>query len=301
MAMDTIYLEANLEGAPVWVHLIPLGELKTRDGRKFTLSNPQNIIREFQLGEIDLPIDYEHQNDKPEAKNSGPVAAAGWITELEIRENGIWGKVSWTDKARELIQNKEYRYLSPSLMITKEQGEIVRLKGAGLVHNPNLYLTALASQEPQSPYEELIAKLSDALGLDTSGDANAVVAATLAMRDAGTSPDPSRYVPVEALQEVLMHRDAELKAATCERVERKVNEAMQGGYLTGAMRGWAVELCQSDEASFDKFISSAVPPYAYFLKPMLPNTPPQTLQDIAPPADVALLSSQLGIDPKRIT
>lgn len=55
--------------------------------------------------------------------------------------------VEWTATAAEMIGRKEYRTISPSFLFHPKTRQIVQLKGAGLVHNPNLYLTALASQE----------------------------------------------------------------------------------------------------------------------------------------------------------
>jgi phage I-like protein len=81
--------------------------------------------RAGQSGGIDLPVDDEHQNDKPEAKLKGPVPAAGWIKEMRSDETGIWGRVEWTATARELIERKEYRYLSPVILHNKA-GQIMR-------------------------------------------------------------------------------------------------------------------------------------------------------------------------------
>ena len=149
--------------APEWVHLFPGdGEVKGRDGRAWQLLDPAALVLAFQSAGIDLPVDYEHQNDTPEAKLNGPVPAAGWIKELRADDGGVWGRVEWTATAAELIGRKEYRYLSPSFLFHPQTRQIVRLKGAGLVHNPNLHLTALASQEdamiPQKPTDKPAAK-----------------------------------------------------------------------------------------------------------------------------------------------
>ena len=135
------------ENAPQWVHLFPNGVMTGRDGRTFNLADPQSIVQAFEAGNIDLPIDYEHQLDKREKQASGPIPAAGWIKELKVKADGLWGRVEWTAQASELLGAKAYRYLSPSFLYQKTGKVITKLKGAGLVHNPNLQLTALASQE----------------------------------------------------------------------------------------------------------------------------------------------------------
>lgn len=64
-------------GAPEWVRLFPNGHMVARDGRQFDLADPAAVIAAFENNGADLPIDYEHQADKPEAKLKGPIPAAG--------------------------------------------------------------------------------------------------------------------------------------------------------------------------------------------------------------------------------
>ena len=162
-------------GAPAWVHLFPEGKMTGRDGRIFDLADPGALVLAFQSSGVDLPIDYEHQNDVPEAKLHGPVPAAGWIKELKADAGGLWGRVEWTATAAEMIARKEYRYLSPSFLCHPKSRQIVRLKGAGLVHNPNLHLKALASQETDMPPDapdaaQLMQSLVKMLGLAPQGN-----------------------------------------------------------------------------------------------------------------------------------
>jgi phage I-like protein len=108
--------------APDWVHLMPAGSFKARDGRSFSLDKPQAVLAAFREGGIDLPVDYEHANDNPEAKLRGPVRAAGWIKELRSDAGGLWGRVEWTAAAAEMIGKKEYRFISSTFLHTKTGG-----------------------------------------------------------------------------------------------------------------------------------------------------------------------------------
>ena len=256
--------------APEWVHLLPEGHIKGRDGRDFELSDPGALVLAFQSGGIDLPIDYEHQNDKPEAKLSGPVPAAGWIKELKAAAGGLWGRVEWTATAAEMIRRKEYRYLSPSILFHPKTRQIMLLKGAGLVHNPNLYLTALASQEtpmlhpnkPQSPEAaNLAAELAKLLQLPADTPVQDLVAKVAELLKA--APDPARFVPIEAVQDMLSDRRSERATLSAGRATEKVNAAVRQGYITNGMRDWALSLCASDETAFDSFLEKAGPTFAY--------------------------------------
>lgn len=263
------------QNVPEWVHLIPNGKIAARDGRSFNLAEPETVVGIFVAGGIDLPIDYEHQNERPAAKLNGPVPAAGWIKELDAREDGLWGRVAWTERAKDLIGSKEYRFLSPSLLFDQSNGNILKLKGAGLVHNPALHLTALASQEDTLETETpLIKRLATALNMPAETDANSLLAAIESLANSTGEPDPNKYVPIAALQDLLRDRNKKVANLHESQVAAKVESAYQKGYLTPAMREWATALCSQDSASFDAFIAKSAPHFANFDKPVLPDGPP---------------------------
>ena len=294
--------------APDWVHLLPDGASMARDGRRFILSNPDAVIAQFQSDAVDLPVDYEHQADRIEARNAGPVRAAGWIKELAARADGIWGRVEWTATAAQMIGAKEYRYLSPSFLIDKATTEVQKLCGAGLVHHPALHLAELASLDPAmppaSPVDDaadegaeagLVATLTDVLGLAPDTPLAAVMTALKAMADKlKAAPDPAHYVPVTAMQAVL----AEQKQAAVGRAQGKVDAAFKQGYIHGGMRDWALTLCASDEPAFDAFLASNGPTYAHLLRPShTGNVHPTRATDPAQSETEALLCTQLGLKP----
>lgn len=301
--------------APEWVHLLPDGKMTGRDGRNFELADAVALVLAFQSGGIDLPIDYEHQNDKPEAKLSGPVPAAGWIKELKVDDSGLWGRVEWTATAREMIGRKEYRYLSPSFLFHPKTRQIVRLKGAGLVHNPNLHLTALASQETDMPPEptnrkpvnapenslaELGAELAKMLGLPADASPKELIAKLAArLVKAREEPDPAKYMPVAAVQEMLHGRRAERDSFAEGRAQEKVRAAVQQGYITNGMKDWALALCRTDETSFDDFLSGVGPTFAYLMKPAPgAGVPPASHRSTVAESEAeAAVCAQLGLKP----
>jgi len=306
--------------APEWVHLLPpSGQIKGRDGRVFELVDPGALILAFQSHGADLPIDYEHQNDKPAAKLNGPVPAAGWIKELKAENSGIWGRVEWTATASELIGRKEYRYLSPAFFHNKATGQIVGLKGAGLVHDPNLYLTALANQDfamPPMNLSETIPAKTAAKPADTGMEGEAALTAMIAewlglapetspedLRKAlkarlFAEPDPAKFVPVATVQAMLIERNLSVATASKERAVQKVDDALRSGHLSPAMKAWATALCRSDEASFDRFIASSVPQFAHLSRPVIPSAfPPGSAVDRQSEELADAICSQLGLKP----
>lgn len=295
-------VEIAPSAAPDAIQLVPLGDIRGRDGRHWRLSNPQAVIANSMRGGIDLPIDYEHQADDPKLQKNGPVPAAGWIKGLEARPDGIWGKVEWTAKASEMIAGKEYRYLSPVFRFDPASGEIMRLTGAGLVHRPNLEMKALAAEEfPMSTQNDDLARIAQALGVaDTSADA------ILTAINSAKTPDPSQYVPVSAVRAMLTERNTQLATLSEQQIDQRVDKAVVEGYITPGMRDWAEALCRHDPDSFNEFVASFPPAFAHMMKsPIDPVKLNRIVEErgrgtYAGSREAQAICSQLGIEPNSL-
>jgi hypothetical protein len=237
-------------GVPEWVHLLPAGRFTARDGRRFELSEPEAVIAEFEQTGIDLPVDYEHQSESAADTRSGPAPAAGWIKELKAKADGLWGRVEWTARARALIGRREYRFLSPVFLHERRNGRVIRLKGAGLVHTPALHLTALARQEDDMDEDDFMDRLAEVLGLAHGTDPEALLAEVVRLKTEGDDPDPRRFVPVSAVQELLKDR-ADTRATMSEsRAAEKVESAIRRGIITpGCATGRRRSACATRGAS----------------------------------------------------
>lgn len=58
--------------------------------------------------QLQIPIDYEHQTLK-----DMQAPAAGWVKDITLKSDGIYGAVDWTERAAEYLKNREYKYISP--------------------------------------------------------------------------------------------------------------------------------------------------------------------------------------------
>ena len=82
---------------------MPLRAVEGRDGRSWVLNDAKGpalrpisaMLADFQAREVDLPVDFDHQMDKPDPGRTGPVPAAGRIKSLKVMTDGIWGQVVW--------------------------------------------------------------------------------------------------------------------------------------------------------------------------------------------------------------
>lgn len=99
---------AESEDKVRWVHALSYGTFKhpvfgekviDTDRVKRYHDNIQKGVRG-----IDLYINYDHREHTGDA--------AGWIKDSDIRDDGLWLKVDFTDKAVEKIKGEEYKYFS---------------------------------------------------------------------------------------------------------------------------------------------------------------------------------------------
>tara|TARA_R110002072_G_scaffold302699_2_gene487438 strand:+ start:4838 stop:5893 length:1056 start_codon:yes stop_codon:yes gene_type:complete len=168
-ALHSIELSAEIVGNSQWVQLLPLGTFTGYDGRgPYINDEPEKVIEITSSHSIgrDLPVDYDHQSEF--SKNNGmPAPAAGWFKKLEVRADGIYAQVEWTDKALAAIQLKEFRYISP-VYLHDPLGNIKRIESAGLTNKPNLQMKALSSQQPNHDkgHDMKLEQLLKLLGLD---------------------------------------------------------------------------------------------------------------------------------------
>lgn len=276
-----------------WIQLFPAGQVITgNDGRSWRLSSPSQLIRDFDARGLFLPIDYEHQIDERQSGARGPVRAAGWIKALRhTPDTGVWGLVEWTEAAQKMIRALEYRYISPAFHFDQKSNEITRIIGAGLVQRPNLQLKALAREEGPVMSNSPLSRIAVALGLEADADETAIL--TALNREA--VPDPARFVPIEAVRELVAERAQSKAIASEELATARVNEATRAGYLTPAMHGWAVSLCRANPESFDDFLRCAAPAYAHLFQPTQLPALNREGNSRASTAEEAAVYAQLGL------
>jgi phage I-like protein len=174
--------------------LVPAGKFEARDGRRFDAGSQadmeQIVARTRQYHQAtDMVVDYDHQSVFG-AKDGvgGRAAAAGWVKELQVRSDGIWGRVEWTASAKAAIEAKEYRYISPVIPSRKADGRIVLILNAALTNTPALDLEAAAASAFSAHEEGTdMEKILTALGLAQGTGEDAVLSAITALLSNSTA------------------------------------------------------------------------------------------------------------------
>ncbi len=268
---------------PEWILLLPTGAALPRDGRGPWQVDPGVVVAATlaRQGTTDLAIDYEHQS--VHAKTNGqPAPAAGWISQLEARPDGVWGRTSWTERAKGHLAAREYRYLSPAFQVDP-RNRAQHLVSVALVTSPALELPALASQScflessmplapvlaatlglpSATPEDALIARVRDlneghvalcaALAVPTATPTAGLVLAA----QAGLSPDPAKFAPLAALEAANAELAKLKQAGQLAEAEALVLAASADGKLPPAMLTWGREYAASNPVGFKAWAAAA--------------------------------------------
>ena len=147
-----LQLAHDAKGLPTGynVQLFPEGQFAASDGRPGNMQGcaakvwlmdatiAPDIIADADAREARPVVDYEHQSIRAR-ENGQPAPAAGWIQALAyFPGQGLFAKVEWTERARELIKSGEYRYISPLFNFDENTGAVRRLVSAALTNTPAL-------------------------------------------------------------------------------------------------------------------------------------------------------------------
>ncbi|MFZ2088144.1 MAG: phage protease [Desulfobaccales bacterium] len=288
-----VRLTLTMAELPEWLRLLPLGQVNLVDGRPPFEVDPLSLadmVRAFGARGTDLVIDYEHQSLK-----GGQAPAAGWIKDLEVREDGLWAKVEWTTQAEEYLKKREYRYFSPVLRLDPDSRRPQELMNVALTNVPAIQGLsplvakwggeALMGEKPREGVSQEAAggeacqegrrwaeELKARLGLEAEAPAGEMwqksaelfrdLAQDLGLPAEATALDLKEAV--EALKaggapnEALKEELAALKSQISEETTaRAVKDAILAGKITPAQKEWALSYCRLEPESFKQYVDKA--------------------------------------------
>lgn len=269
------HLEISLnadQDVPEWIHLLPAGpDIKGIDGRAWVLPNAQTVLDAFNARSSDLIVDYEHGSELL-ANHGAPAPASGWVKALDLRADGIWGRVEWTDKALNMIKAREYRYISPGFYFDQETREILAFKSVALVNQPNLNLTALNKPNPKETSDMKFETLAAALGLKKDATEEEILTAINALQsekdvalNRAANPPADQFVPI-ATHQLAVNKASELQTQLDERdaadhkakVDTAINKALNDGKIAPADEAYHRKGCATEDGltAFNAFVET---------------------------------------------
>jgi phage I-like protein len=99
-----------------WFHIAPHGTFPHPNGAQQVIDAEacENMARTFaeearQPNFPGLLVDFDHFSHDP----ARPSAAAGWVTALEPRAEGLYAQVRWSDLGHQAVTGGRYRLVSP--------------------------------------------------------------------------------------------------------------------------------------------------------------------------------------------
>lgn len=292
----------------------------------------QRVIERFRALRTPLVVDYEHQTLLTET-NGQPAPAAGFFRDLQwIDGTGLVAIIELTARAAAFVAAGEYRYFSPVFSYDPRSGDLLRLEMGALTNNPALdglqQVSLLAAARfgfdiNQETPMDLMQKIREALGLPADADEAAVLAAinqlkapaaeAAALRaelgvaadvDQPTAiaavaalksqrPDPAKYVPVEAANDMRTQLAALTARAQQRDVDDLVQPALADGRLLPTQEAWARELGTSNVAALTSYLDLA-PPIAALRGTQTGGQPPAGDSDALTDSELAVCR-QTGI------
>jgi phage I-like protein len=279
------------------IQLMPAGPFRGVDGRPADAPHWQldeqaaaSWLADLRQRQTKLSIDYEHQTLRSK-ENGKPAPAAAWFSGagLEIRDGALWATdVEWTAAAKNAIEAGEYLYISPVFFYDKS-GTVTGLFNAALTNAPSIdgmepVLRAAASQIAHPQEDHVDKEIRKALGLaedakdddvlaackqvvseraelkDGTADLeNKLAAANQQIEAEGGDPDPSKFVPVEVVNDLRDQVAALSQTVTGDKVAALVDAALEDGRLVPAMKDWATNLGKKDFAALTQYLEKAEP------------------------------------------
>lgn len=235
------------------VKLLPLGLVHTTKGDFLVDNESFHSIRcKFTERQVQIPIDYEHQTLK-----DMQAPAAGWIKDIVLKSDGIYGAVDWTERAVEYLKNQEYKYISPVVTLRSTDRKAVDLHSAALTNTPAIdAMTPVAYSNKPSESEGG----EDQGEADSSGKGMEALAELLQL-DPNTATMEDIYQAVAALlegQEALkLKADAYQFEVTMMKVDSAVEEALKSGKIAPFQRDWAFQSAMKDLDGFTSWFKAA--------------------------------------------
>lgn len=277
---------------PTRIQIVPIGEFKDGKGNPFRITAEiiAKIIANFDLRANDLVIDYEHQT-----LGEGQAPAAGWIKRLiDEGGNGLWAEVEWTARAKQYLQNREYRYLSPVLLARKKSDGVGLpeiLHSAALTNDPAIDgMVPVVNKNRANDHSPLhnkengvMKKLLQLLGLPETATEDQAVEVLVTLKAKAETPQVKEVLPKQVVSALSLGENATESEVTAtilalkqtqtnvqnqevivlrkEIAEMKadglVAKAMEDGKITAAQKDWAREYAVRDVKGFEVFVSKA--------------------------------------------
>lgn len=157
---DQILTDTVENGTIENVHIAPIGEFTGSDAdgkpipENITAEALQKLADELNSADTEVLADVDHGASKPGVQRD--TKAAGWFTKFIVDPiKGLFANLKLTKHGKELLENREYRYISPTFSLD-EDGRPISLHTASLTNLPAFagHIEPVLNQEAQPISED---------------------------------------------------------------------------------------------------------------------------------------------------
>lgn len=287
---ELLLLKLDLSTVPEEVKICPIGHVESTKG-SFTVDEDSlhSMKAAITSRGLQIVIDYEHQT-----LQDVQAPAAGWIRNadsLQIKDGAIVAKVEWTPRAKEYLANKEYKYLSPVVLLDDKK-HVIGLHSVALTNTPaidgmfaivnksgieipkeekkemdlNVLIKLLGLPETATP-EDVQSAIEKLVEIEKECKekkecevvANKTILGLLGLKDDAKTEDVS--ASILALKQMPDQVRSELKALkermAKEDANKLVCKALETGKISAAQKEWAMEYALKDSKGFESFMEKA--------------------------------------------
>ncbi len=137
---ESLIVDTVENGTIPMVHIAPVGQFTGSDAEgnpvpeNLTVESLQKLADGLNMTNTEVLADIDHNASKPGINKD--TKAAGWFTKFVVDPiKGLFANLKLTKHGKELLENREYRFISPSFSLDKN-GEPVDLHTASLTNLP---------------------------------------------------------------------------------------------------------------------------------------------------------------------
>jgi hypothetical protein len=255
MKLEILNAEGNLDPSG-WLHLIAFGrvpvDIETADGRNVHLvqvydrDGVQTIVNNFRSMQEQqsaagrwsgLLLDWDHFSSDTDKTSE----AAGWIMDVEMRDDGLWGRIDWSEKGREAVVGKAYKFASVTHSLADAEmmgdGDIrpLSIKKAALTNEPrNRLLKPYDVELVNRAVQKSVDDQKEADSLTTQADSAGAENAQEVVMDYKAAIIEFLGIPADSSDEaisaaLLAHKS---KMGEMEDAMKKQMDEMQSGYAS---------------------------------------------------------------------
>lgn len=234
---------AAKQAGPEWIKVTPRGKFTARDGRVFDV-DPELLAARFVQDGVDLPVDIDHATVK-KAMFGEAAPAVGWISKLEARADGLYGKVEWLAEGLAVLAARTHRYISPTLK-HDENGKAFWLHSAALVAAPAASMAAVASADISTSEEpKMLKAIAAALGLSEDASEASCLSTVNSLK---ARIDPAVHqAALDQVKTLSADLEARNKADHQAKVDTLLDGALKEKKIVPAQRDQYAALCATAE------------------------------------------------------